>query len=239
MRKASTLFQALGLTFGFLATHAWGKGLEELAEKNPETAPPEPEEAEASAPGEKDEGVEGKTGDEAAPKAPSAASNAIKGKAFIFTSIGWVRAGQSGGDWSSNGYSDLGFGYQILTFSESLKLSATYRYNPIAVTGTLNDHSYRGVWETHNFGGLLRLGLPNRLSTVASCELGYLRSHLSPTDGLPAESSAVKHGVALTLGGGGDYKVSESGEFTIGPRLYVGFGAAKIMQFGLTAGFGF
>lgn len=245
MRKASTLFQAFGLIFGLLATPALSRGLEELSEKNPESAAPETEEPDSADSKQKEQDVVGEDGeakdgaDEAIKVTPSAISSALKGKAFLFTSVGWVRASQSGGEWSSNGFSDFGFGYQVLSISETIKLNTTYRYNPIAVTGVVNNHSYRGVWETHNFGGFLKFGLPKKFAAVAIAELGYLRSHLQPTDGLPPESRSVKHGVSLTLGGGGDYKMTDSGEFTLGPRLYLGLGAATQLQFGLSAGFGF
>lgn len=243
MRKASTLFQVLGLGLGLMSSAASGKGLEELADKNPETAPPEPAESEPVKDSSKDKPV-GETSEaegeaEATSVKPSAASNALKGKAFLFTSLGWVRASQAEGSWSSSGFSDFGFAYQVASISDTAKLSVTYRYNPVAVTGTVNNHSYRGVWETHNLGALMRYSMPKRISAVAGGEVGYLRSHLSPTDGLTPESKAVKHGVTLTLSGGGDYKVSETGEFTLGPRLYFSLGASTQVQFGLTAGFGF
>ncbi len=241
MRKASTLFQVLGLGLGMIASSASGKGLEELADKNPETAPPDPVEAESETDASKNQPTSEATESEGETTTvkPSAASSALKGKAFLFTSLGWVRASQSGGNWSSSGFTDFGFAYQLASISTSTNLSATYRYNPVAVTGTVNNHSYRGVWEMHNLGALVRYSLTKRMSAVGIGELGYLRSHLSPTDGLTPESKAVKHGLTLNVGGGGDYKVNETGEFTVGPRLYLSLGTSTQVQFGITVGFGF
>jgi hypothetical protein len=222
------------------------KGLGELSEKNPE----------ADDNGESDSHVEalpvnqlegGGQGDAAKdseesdkdPPVVSGFSKTLSGKLTIASSIGWAKVSQSGGTWKSSGYSDFGLNYQISAINEATKFSASYRFVPVAVSGLVNGHSYRGVWESHNIGGQVKRKTSLKTVAIGSGELGFLKSHVHPTDGLAAEGAASRGGAVFALGGGMDYWVLNRSEFTIGPRLYLGFGAARQVQLSLTCGFGF
>ena len=246
MRKAAALFVLLMWVLTSGAPELLAKGLGELSEKNPEAdndaesndqgdAPPVSQSGRRVEAGASDDNEES---DNDIPIV-SSFSKTLSGKATLFSSVGWAKVSQSGGTWKSSGYSDFGLNYQISAINEATKFLVSYRFVPVVVSGLVNGHSYRGVWETHNIGGQVKLKTSRKTIAIASGELGFLKSYLHPTDGLVAEGAASKGGAVLALGTGMDYWVLNRSEFTIGPRLYLGLGAARQMQLSLTCGFGF
>ncbi len=213
---------------------AFAKGLDELSQGNPDSD------------AAKEEGADGKAGGEGGesaakaetPMVKSASSKAISDKLFMGTSFGWVKAAKSGGTWQGSGMSDLTIGYKVANLSSVMSLAATYRYAPVAVSGTEDDQSYRGVWESHFFGGKLNYSLGSTLSAVGSAELGYVQVHVKPTDGLVETAKASKGGGQLALGGGADWQMIDKA-CTVGPRLYLGVGSFTTVQIAGAIGFMF
>ena len=89
---------------------AFGEGLDELSQNNPENAP-------AAAEGEAAEGDAAEETQPAQATTPpivqSAASKAIADKLFLQTSFGWVKASKKEGEWDGSGMSDLTVGYKL------------------------------------------------------------------------------------------------------------------------------
>ena len=246
MRKAAALFVLLICAITSGGPVLLAKGLDKLSEKNPETDGDVESDSPADVPpvGQAGSGVEGdalegaEESDKGAPVV-SDLSKSLSGKVTLASSVGWAKVSQTGGTWKSSGFSDFSLNYQISAINEGTKISISYRYAPVVVSGLANGHSYRGVWETHNFGGQVKLKTSRKTVALVAGELGLLKSYLRPTDGLLAEGSASKGGVVFALGSGMDYWVFNKSEFTIGPRLYLGFGAARQTQLSLACGFGF
>lgn len=210
---------------------ATAKGLEELSQNNPETAAP----AEA----DPDAAAEPAAETAATATAPSAMSQSLAEKLFVATSFGWVSTSKSEGNWKTvGGMSDFLVGYVLpVDLGAAMKLSGTYRYAPVAVTGDEDDRSYRGVWESHYFGTLLHYTVNDKVRAVGTGELGFTKVSLNSTDGIPAEDKHAKSGGAVVLGGGADWKMLETNAFTVGPRLYAGFGSFTTIQLGASASF--
>ena len=244
MRKAAALFVLLlwNLTSG--SPKLLAKGLGELSDKNPEVGNETKSDSHFDAPPVEqvenivEEGADRNEESDTDPTVVSGLSRVLSGKVTLVTSVGWAKVSQSGGAWKSSGFSDFGLNYQVSSINEAMKLSISYRYSPVGVSGLVNGHSYRGVWETHNLGGQVRLKTAPKTIALAAAELGYLKSHLRPTDGLSPEGTASKGGAVLSLGGGMDYFILNRSEFTIGPRLYFGLGAARQLQLSVAFGFG-
>jgi hypothetical protein len=246
MRKAAALFVLLLWVLTSGAPELLAKGLGELSEKNPEADDNGESDSHVEAPpvtqleggGQGDAAKDSEESDKVTPVV-SGFSKMLSGKVSLASSVGWAKVSQPGGAWKSSGYSDFGLNYQISAINEATKFWVSYRFVPVVVSGLVNGHSYRGVWETHNIGGQVKLKTSLKTVAIGSGELGFLKSHLHPTDGLAAEGAASKGGAVFALGGGMDYWVLNRSEFTIGPRLYLGLGAASQLQLSLSCGFGF
>jgi hypothetical protein len=200
---------------------AFAKGLDELSQGNPETA----EGAAAT-------GGEGGAAAAAKPIPPPSTptSKAVAGNLSVGTSFGWLMASKSKGEWKGGGgMSDVTVAYKVATLNASMTADGTYRYAPMAVSGVEDEHSYRGMWEAHYFGGRMRYAMSPTLTAIGSGELGYVLVYMRPTDGLPQEKKHEANGVSIALGGGADWQLFEPG-FTVGPRLNVGFGSFTTVQ---------
>jgi hypothetical protein len=205
---------------------AVAKGLSELSDENP---------AEQPADGAKEEGGDEEGAKTEAVKQPGAASKALADKLFLSTSGGWATGSRSDGKWTASGMSDLEVGYKLVTLNKQMNVFGTYRYAPMAVAGTVDDRSYRGVWEAHFFGGRFNYQLSKTLTALASGELGYVLVHVNDTDGLAPETKVSNPGVQLAVGGGADFMLID--KWTVGPRLVVGVGGFTTVQVAAAAGF--
>lgn len=227
IRMTTVLLASLVVMNAPLAT---AKGLDALSENNPENA------ADAKDADKSDGDDEGDAQDhkdakaEAAPMAKSASSKAIAGNLFLSTSFGWIKSSRSTGTWRSSGMSDVLIGYKVATLSPAMTVAGTYRYAPIGVSGELDSHSYRGIWEMHNLGGQANYTVTPSITALGSAELGFVSAHMHATDGLPGDDKAAAGGVSIGLGGGADYYIGEKSTSSIGPRLRVGFGSFTTVQ---------
>ena len=128
---------------------------------------------------------------------------------------------------------DVTVGYKLpVILAANASLAATYRYAPIAVSGTEDGHSYRGVWETHYLGGRLTYPITSTLHAMATTELGYVRVGLEELDGLDADHKHERSGAALAVGGGADWAISDKFASAGGPRVFVGYGSVTTVQIG-------
>lgn len=205
-------------TFYLMTPKAVAKGLETLADKNPENAP---------AAGE---GTGDAAATAAAPMEQSAASKAIAQKLWLATTFGWAHVSSSKGEWKGSGMTDIAVGYKVLPLAANMSVDATYRYAPIAVSGQVDDRSYRGVWDCHYLGGRFNYKMSDSLSAVGTAEAGYVLVYLRPTDGLDQESKHEENGFSMVVGGGADWHLLEKGAVSAGPRLNVGFGSVTTIQ---------
>jgi hypothetical protein len=212
------------------------KGLDDLAEQNPETQAEGEADSKGSDAAAKAEGEAATT---AATTAPVSLEGPMHQKLSFSTSFGWVYASRSEGDWRGSGMSDLTIGYRYMTLNPKLSLVGTYRYAPVSVVGEIDGNSYRGVWETHYFGSKADYKLNSKIVLTGGLEAGYVLVYLTPTDGLETEKKHEENGVSVSLGGGADFSMSENGAFTVGPRLNAGFGGFTTVQVSASAGFMF
>jgi hypothetical protein len=212
---------------------SFGKGLDEIADQNPENPPAESEE-EAAAPEQGEEEVE-PAAEEAMVEAEKATPRPLSNKLYLATGGGWASASLPEGDWTSSGMSDISVGY--LVSQTTFDLFATYRYAPAAIAGSVDGRAYRVVLETHNFGvvGFWKVG--EKVKAAGSFEAGVLMTGVEALDGAEPKAEHVKSGGVATLGGGADWTIFE--KVDLGPRLYAGFGSATIIQFGAQAAFFF
>lgn len=214
------------------ADHAAAKGLEQLSNGNPEA------QGSDAASSEKGEKGDKKTEEKAeAPLEKGAMSKTIAGNLFLATTFGWVKASKSSGSWASSGMTDVTVGYKVMPINAAMNVSGTYRYAPMAVSGTEDKRSYRGIWEGHYVGGLLNFAVKDSLNAVGTAELGYVASHLTSIDGMGTDAKHEKGGVSVALGGGADFAVGEKNTASVGPRLRLGFGSFSTFQ--LAGGFNF
>jgi len=219
------------------ASLASAKGLDDLSNNNPEAAEGE---GDAAAPagegnGEGEEKGEGKpdAGNGEAAKPQRALSKTLSQNLSIATGFARVIASKSTGDWESNGMTDLTVAYKLSSLSKIMNLHGTYRYAPVAVSGTEDEHSYRGVWEAHMFGARVAYQVSQTLTALGSAELGYVASHLTAIDGLdPVVKKHEAGGAIFAVGGGADWTIGEKAGFAGGPRLFAGFGSFTIIQIG-------
>ena len=237
--KLAARFVLIQALISLPGASAWAKGLDALSEKSPEAeqsenkgADKDDEDADANA--EKDGDAPEATG---VPTHPP--SNALTQKLYFATSFGRVSARRAGGSWQASGMSDFSLGYRFLPPTARINFAGTYRYAPVALSGQVNGHSYRGVWETHYLGARADSTVASSVRLVASGELGYLHAALRTTDGLPGESSAAHSGAVVALGGGADYLMLDEGVLAVGPRVYVSFGTATITQMAISCGLTF
>lgn len=213
-----------------LSQSSLAAGLDELSDQNPETK------AEESAAGAADIAPATTA---ATNTAPVSYAGPLHQKLSFATSFGWIKASRSKGSWRGNGISDLMVGYRFLDISSILSITGTYRYAPINVVGEQDDHSYRGVWETHYFGTKADYKLNSKTNLTGGMEVGYVLTYLTPTDGLETDKKHEENGVSVTLGGGADFQISDNWAFSAGPRVYAGFGSISTFQLGASAGFMF
>lgn len=218
--------------FALSTQTAVAKGLEELSNK----APAEQEESKDSeaATDEKQadtqqEVVETKE-EKAAPRPEK-----IKGKLSIETSFGWVSAKMSEGDWKSAGMSDITLSYFIKKHADKFDLFGTYRFAPMDMAGNVDNQSYRGVAEIHNFGGRAHYTASDKLRYLGSAELGYAMVSLDSLDDQPVEDKHRKNSVVVTAGGGADWKALGDYDLAVGPRLYATFGNISAFQLSAAA----
>ena len=221
--RRSQLPQTMLVILGAFGPHlhtapAWAKGLDQLSDANP---------AEGGEAPATDEAKDVAATKEATVPA-SALSTALAKKLQVTTGFGMVRGGLKSGTWKANGMADLTVAYRIAQLQGKLPLSATYRYAPVALTGTDNSLSYRGVVEQHLFGAKVEHPLAAKLTAVGTAELGLAVASLYAVDGLPG--TVPKGGVVLGIGGGVDYAFASMPGFQFGPRLAVGVGGLKTMQ---------
>lgn len=212
-----------------MSQSTFAAGLNDLAGQNPETKAEDTSTVESN----------GKATTTAVNTAPVSYAGPLHQKLSFATSFGWIKASRSKGNWRGNGISDLSIAYRYLEISTILSLSGTYRYAPINVVGEQDDHSYRGVWETHYFGTKADYKLNPKTNLTGGLELGYVLTYLTPTDGLETEKKHEENGVSVALGGGADFLISENWAFSAGPRAYAGFGSISTFQLGASAGFMF
>lgn len=230
------------LVVGSFCTHpsiAFAKGLDDLSSQNPEVKAEDDGEETTdetkATPAKREASAE----TAATNQAPEANNTALANKLWFATSFGWVYASRSKGDWRGNGMSDLSIGYRYLTMSPKLSVVGTYRYAPVNVVGEIDGNSYRGVWETHYFGSRADYKLNAKTVLTGGLEAGYVLVYLIPTDGLETQKKHEENGVSISLGGGADYAISDSGSFTVGPRINAGFGSFTTVQVAASAGFMF
>lgn len=233
-----------------VGSHGMAKGLSELSQSNPANDDDKSAKADGDEEGQKaangagveDQGAAAKQG-AASDQKPiaslekSAMSKAVAGRLAIGTSYGWILGSRTTGKWSAKGgMSDVTIGYKWRTLGKAYDLVGTYRYAPMSVHGEQDSQSYRGIWEVHYFGGKLARQVKNIL-TFGTLEMGYVISHVLPTDGLPEKSSAQKGGYSLSFGGGADFKFLD--QVYVGPRLHVGMGSIRTVQLAGAASFVF
>lgn len=224
----SRKWQALLMFGGLSWAMAWGtavsfaKGLDQISKQNPTAQPPPKPVAES--------GV---------PPPSSALSQTMVGQIFMATSAGFVTVSKSSGEWKSGGgTTDIVVGYKVYSGIPDIPVFGTYRYSPVAVSGSEKGREYRGVWETHYFGAQGHMTLNPDLTAYGGAELGYTLIYLQPLDGSIQAEKAEENGVALALGGGLDYKMLEN-RLSVGPRLHLGFGSTSVYQLSASAGFYF
>lgn len=217
-------------------TTLMAKGLDKLSENNPENTAVPAEDA-ATKPAD-----DAATGDVAAvpttPLEKSDTSKAITDKLSISTSFGWASVSRSEGTWEGSGMSDVAIGYKVVMLGSNMNIDATYRYAPVAVSGDVDRHSYRGVWDTHYVGGRFNYNISPTLTALGTAELGYVLVYLHPTDGLETVTKHEDNGVAFAIGGGADWQILEKG-LAVGPRLALAFGSVSTVQVAGAVTFGF
>jgi hypothetical protein len=230
----------IGLALALASSAAQAMGLGELSDESPEEkANADQDKSGGDDDKDKDqgEGGEAKGGEHETVMEKSAASKAVADKLFLGTSFGWVKASKSAGTWKSNGMSDLTVGYKLITLNPKMGIAGTYRYAPMAVSGTQDAHSYRGIWEAHYLGGRFNALVTPKINVLGSLEAGYVAVHMTTADGLPVESAAENGGASVALGAGADFALSDKWAFSAGPRVYGGFGSFTTFQVAAAAGF--
>lgn len=226
----------------FGSSRVMAKGLGELSEAHPSRendATDDGDEAEDQGAPAKSAGaaheVESKESASPVSAEKSVLSKALSGRLSIGTSYGWIFGSRSTGSWNARGgMSDVTVGYRVLKIGKNYDGIGTYRYAPISVTGRQGGQSYRGIWETH-FAGF-KVSRPLKGALIhGSFELGYVASHVQPTDDLPERTGIQVGGVSAVLGGGADFKVLES--VLLGPQINLGFGSTRTVQVAGAANF--
>jgi len=217
----SLLLAILAISFA-AAMPAQGKGLDELAQENPESAPTA--------------GAANSSAGATTNATQTTVPREVKGNLYLGTSFGWVSGSRAEGNWRTSGMTDVTIGYLLPTkIMNNLDLFGTYRYAPIAVAGDIDGNSYRGVWDIHYFGAMGQLTTTMGFSAVVSAEIGYGLVFLDSTDGIELEEKHEENGVSVTLGGGADWQVLKEKGFHVGPRIYLGFGGFTTFQFSANA----
>ena len=138
--------------------------------------------------------------------------------------------------------SDITAGYKIpMSLGDLMRLFATYRYAPIAVSGEQERddglHSYRGVWEAHYLGTKLDYDINETLTAIGTFEAGYVLVYLDSVDGLPVPKTHESNNGSVALGGGLDWQLFGENAFKAGPRLHAGFGGFTTFQLSAAATF--
>jgi hypothetical protein len=217
-----------------IAVSLQAKGLDELTEENPENAPDEQELENQAQTNEHEQAEPAK-----AQLVPSDLSKKISGNLFLAPSVGWVKASRAKGKWNDDklvGISDLMIAYRLPWVVSMVEMFGTYRYCPIAVSGEVDNASFRGVWESHNFGGLGRWRYSDDLTLVGSAELSYVLIYLTPLDDAEVGQETEANGIALVLGGGADYGFFGD-KLRVGPRINLGFGGVSTIQVAAASSF--
>jgi hypothetical protein len=212
-----------------MAQDAEGKGLDELSD--PEAS----ENAEAAADEADSQEADSQMEDEAdAETTATLPARTVTEKMYLATSVGWVSASRSEGEWKSAGMTDVTFGYLLPVAMGKASLYGTYRYAPIVVAGEIDGNSYRGVWDIHYFGALGAFDMGS-FDVIGTAELGYALVYLDSVDGLEVDSDHEENGVSFVIGAGADWELLEDKGFKVGPRLNAGFGGFTTVQFGAHA----
>ena len=222
--------------FPSISDVALGKGLDELGQSNPEAASEVKQDSGDETKNISEKNLESSS---ASLQQPSPLSKIFAEKLQLGTSFGWIRATKSTGRWTTSGVSDIVINYRILALNAQVNLLGTFRYLPVAVSGTEENHVYRGVWEIFNFGARSTYRATPKLDSFGSAEIGYVKSSLNPIDGLPEVFSHSKDGAMLTFGGGVDYAFLEGSGFVAGPRIFAGLGTYSAFQLSAAASFVF
>ncbi len=173
--------------------------------------------------------AEGVTSVEATVKKPAP----LTGKLFMGTSFGWARLFGDGGSWNARGASDILVGY-LLPGVSMLGMSwwSALRYVPYSVTvmSDKNKSSYRGVVESYGLGMSGHKALKGKMSYHIGTELLTTFTALSQTSDIDFDTDLEGVGFLLALSGGIDWTFAEKIKF--GPKLIVGFGSFRTVQFG-------
>lgn len=213
--------------FGSLATASFAKGLDKLT---PNVANPEKANSNNS---QKKEGKNDSL-KKAQKIEPSAASKSLSDRLYIATSINYVSVSVDKGDWSSRGATDLGIGYMFHR-GENLKLFGTFRYVPIDTVVEYEKQSYRGIIETYHIGVLAGYEFKKSISFLGSLEIGHNSININSIDFLPEDDDLESGTFSTTIGAGAEFKLGD--KFTLGPRVYIGFGDVQTVQAGATGSF--
>lgn len=239
---------------------AYAKGLEELSEANPaqqvENTPTVPSSKNSTTPSStvtpaQPVPVTPKADTETSPAtsakavaevhAPSKVGAALSGRLQLATSFGWVSASKSEGDWNASGSADIALLYKlpIKKLSSKMGLWMGYHYNPISVSGKQENHSYRGVWEIHALSTQFNYALSDQIILNSGLDLGYLKSALESTDGLPEESSHNKSAFSAAIDFGCNWLLMEKNALAIGPKISAAFGDHQIYRFSVNTALNF
>ncbi len=153
-------------------------------------------------------------------------------KFYLAENLSLSRMSAASADWNSAFAVDLEGGMKVGQLPKNLTLFGTYRYSASDITATSKQRAYRGIIQTHNFGGKLHSALRPNLLGFASAELGLVSTRLTPSDGRQGvDKDLEKPGVELSVGGGVSYIVLD--KIGIGPRLALGVGTYKTLQVGI------
>lgn len=232
------------MAWGFWTSQGMAAGLDQLSEAHPAKAGAAPTQGAPVGKGEGPAKVDTKSEENPSPDAKdslsvqkSVTSKALAGRLAVGSSYGWILGSRMTGSWSAKGgMADLVVAYRLQPIAKNYEGTATYRYAPMSVVGRQDGQSYSGIWEAH-YAGLKMSRSIKGATAHGSLEVGYVLSHVAPTDGLPERKSAEAGGVSLVLGGGADIKVLE--QLAVGPRVHVGLGTVRTVQVAAGANFAF
>ncbi|NRA44339.1 MAG: hypothetical protein HRU09_05220 [Oligoflexales bacterium] len=211
----------------------WGKGLNDLTPPPPPSETPEQDLAPPSVPGAEIDNADPTISEKPAEDmVKSELSKKIADKLFIGTSYGFAYVQSGSTNWRASGSSDVTVSYKLGMQVAGGDLAATFRYAPMDVAPHLDEEepseAYKGVVESYLFGSEWHLPLTDKLTAVATGELGVIVVHLDDIVGLVDSDAPDDTGGALVLGGGVDWGVME--KLSMGTRLRLGAGTLSSFQ---------